>query len=260
MFDKIKKLNEAIKKIKPLVLNITNDVTMDLVANGLLSVGSSPVMSKAKPDVEDLLKIASVVVINLGTLNEEFNNLCEYTCDLANQLNKPIILDPVGSGATRYRTEMCKKLINNYQIAIVRGNAGEIMSLAGAAAAMRGVDSLSESLHAIEIAKQLNKQHKVAVVVSGKTDVIVDADRINQFNRGSAMMPMITGTGCLLSAIVAAFHAVEADRFIAASAATLFYSICGEIAADQAQGPGSFRAAFLDALSVVPNRGRYEAS
>jgi hydroxyethylthiazole kinase len=258
MFDKIKKINDKIKQTKPLVLNITNDVTMDFIANGLLSVGSSPVMSKAEQDVEDLLKIAPVVVINPGTLNKDFVNLCEYTCQLANQLNKPIILDPVGSGATRYRTEVCKKLLSDYQIAIVRGNAGEIMSLAGASVAMKGVDSLSESHHAIEIAKQLTKQHKVAVVVSGKIDVVVDDEQINQFNRGSAMMPMITGTGCLLSAMVGAFHAVETDRFIAASAATLFYSICGEIAADHAQGPGSFRAAFLDALSVVPMRARYE--
>lgn len=257
MFEKINELTQKIKQTKPLILNITNDVTMDFIANGLLSVGASPVMSQSEQEVEDLVKIASAVVINLGTLDARFIKLCEQACKAANQFQKPIILDPVGAGATHYRTSACTKLINDYQIAIIRGNASEIMSLSGISAATKGVDSSANTESAINIAKEISVHRKAAVVVSGRTDVIIDGHQVNAYERGSAMMPMITGTGCLLSAVVGAFHAVEQNRFIAAQAATLFYSVCGEIAAEKAEGPGSFRMQFLDALHAAPVKSDY---
>lgn len=258
MFEKIKNVVAKIKEEKPLILNITNDVTMDFVANGLLSIGASPIMSKAAQEIEDLLQHTKSVVINLGTLHNDFIMLCKLTCAIANQLNKPIVLDPVGAGASQLRTETCISLITDYNISIIRGNASEVIALSGSAYMTKGVDSLSESMQAIESAKIVSKRHNTAVVVSGKTDIIIDNESIDQFDRGSPFMPNITGTGCLLSAVIAAFHAIEKNRFEAAKIGTLFYAICGEIAENSANGPGSFRTHFLDALHSIPGRGQYE--
>lgn len=248
----------AIKDKKPLILNITNYVTMDFIANGLLSIGASPIMCHSKSEMEDLLQHANALVINMGTLNDEFVELCEHACQIANRLKKPIILDPVGSGASHYRTDTYLSLINKYDIAILRGNASEIMSLSGSLHQTKGVDSLDQSHEAIVGARELAKQKNLAIVISGKIDCIIDQDRISQYDRGSPLMPFITGTGCLLSAVVAAFHAIEKDRFKAAELATLFYGICGEIAEQKSNGPGSFRMQFLDALNIIPERDHYE--
>jgi hydroxyethylthiazole kinase len=256
MFEKILDLTTQIKQQGPLVLNITNYVTMDFVANGLLSIGASPVMSHEPEEIQDLIAIASVVVINPGTLDENFVHLCEAACKAANQLNKPLILDPVGVGASSYRTAVSKKLISDYQIAIIRGNASEIMALAGLPLTTKGVDSNAGTAHAVASAKALAAQGST-VLISGAVDVVVNAEHEQGFSRGSAMMPMITGTGCLLSAVVAAFHAVQADAFAAASAAALFYSVCGENAAAQSSGPGSFKTKFLDSLYATPEASHY---
>lgn len=244
---------DKIKKDKPLILNITNDVTMDFVANGLLCVGGLPIMSRAIQEANELLHIASSVVINPGTLDDKFITLSQTVCSIANQLNKPIILDPVGAGASHYRTSYCRELLKQFKIAIVRGNASEIMALAGDTNNTKGVDSTLETQAAIDSAKILAKESNLTVVISGKTDAIVDNNQISLLNRGSPLMPLITGTGCLLSAVVAAFHAVHSNQFEAAQAATLFYSVCGEIAAQTATTPGSFKTAFLDALYKQPH-------
>lgn len=258
MFEKIKEIMTKIKKNKPLVLNITNDVTMDFVANGLLSLGASPVMSKAEQEIEDLVKIANSVVINIGTLTDKFIDLCSHACLMANTFNKPIILDPVGVGASCYRTDTCLKLINNYDISIIRGNASEIMSLSDLSFSTKGVDSTAQSECAMESAKIISMRHHAAIVISGKTDVIIDADSIYRFDRGSSLMPTVTGTGCLLSAVVGAFHAVEKNRLDASAAATIFYGICGEIAEKETKGPGSFKMKFIDALNSIPTQDQYD--
>lgn len=248
MYEKITELTSKIKRENPLVLNITNYVTMDFIANGLLSIGASPVMSNAQQEITDLMQHAKVVVINLGTLDDKFIALCRHTCVIANQFNKPIILDPVGAGASRYRTDICRSLLNDYDIAFIRGNASEVMALLDVTQKTKGVDSTMQSNDAIASAKTLSKQYNAAIIISGKVDVIVDQDLVEEFDRGSPLMPTITGSGCLLTAVIGAFHAVEVDRFQAAKIGTLFYGICGEIAEQNAKGPGTFRAEFLDAL------------
>lgn len=258
MFEKIKNVVAKIKEEKPLILNITNDVTMDFIANGLLSLGASPVMSKAQQEIDELLQLAHSVVINLGTLDEKFIALCEYVCGVANQLKKPIVLDPVGAGASHYRTNASLGLINNYDIAIIRGNASEIMSLSGVSMKTKGVDSTVQSDFALESAQKLSTLYDASVVVSGKVDIIVDVNHIRQLTYGSPLMPQITGTGCLLSAIVGAFHAVEKNRFDASVFATAFYGICGEKAARKVQGPASFKIQFLDELNLIPDEFSYE--
>ncbi|MEO8402407.1 MAG: hydroxyethylthiazole kinase [Gammaproteobacteria bacterium] len=254
MFTKITKIVTKIKQEKPLILNITNDVTMDFVANGLLSLGASPVMSNAEQEVEELVKLAACVVINLGTLNKAFNHLCEQTCIAANRFNKPIILDPVGAGASKYRTETSLHFLKEFQIAIVRGNASEIMALTNLSALTKGVDSTMESADAVQGAKLLSAYYNTVVVISGKTDVIVENEIAEEFTYGSPLMPLVTGTGCLLSSLVAAFHSVEKNRFDAAAAAAVFYGVCGEIAAKKSTGPGSFKMNFLDALHEIPEQ------
>lgn len=252
MFTQIKKVVTQIKYEKPLILNITNYVTMDFVANGLLSLGASPIMSKAVQEVEDLLQLAQVIVINLGTLDHDFVMHCENVCCIANQLKKPIVLDPVGAGASRYRTETSLYLIKNYQMAIIRGNASEIMALAGVSAFTKGVDSMEQSECAMESAQLLSMRYQVTVVVSGAIDLVVHVPHSCQFSYGSPLMPLITGTGCLLSAVIGAFHAVEGNSLAASKLATVFYGICGEKAAQKVQGPGSFKMRFLDELHLIP--------
>ena len=212
----------TLRKEKPLILNITNFVTMDFVANGLLSLGGLPIMCHAENEIEDLVKLASAVVINLGTLNSEFILLCKKACEVANQLNKPIILDPVGAGASHYRTDSNLFFLTNYKIAVIRGNASEIEALSINSHETKGVDSTIETEAVIDNAILISQEYNSAVVITGKTDVIIDQDNLIALNIGSAMMKKVTGMGCLLSAVIAAFHAVEKNRFEAAKAAVKF--------------------------------------
>jgi hydroxyethylthiazole kinase len=181
-------------------------------------------------------------------LDNDFVKLCHHVCDTAGQLNKPIILDPVGAGASRFRTETALLLLAEYPISIVRGNASEIMALAGSDVKTKGVDSSADSQHAVASAKILSQVHDTAIAISGKVDVIVDGEQFKLSDHGSQRMSLVTGMGCLLSSIVAAFHAVHSDRFDAAAAAMVFYSLCGERADSKSSGPASFKIEFIDTL------------
>ncbi|MDF1677356.1 MAG: hydroxyethylthiazole kinase [Legionellaceae bacterium] len=238
-----------LKAANPLIFNITNYVSMDFVANGLLALGASPIMSEASEEVKDLLKISQTLVVNLGTLNEALIARVNLACVEANRLNVPIILDPVGAGATAYRTRVATELLAQYRIALVRGNGSEIMALAGEMQQTKGVDSLAESLDAEEAAKALSRQHHCVVTVSGATDVIVSGEAVTYLTGGSPIMPRVVGTGCLFTAVTAAFCAVfPNDIYEAAQAAASYYGNCGVRAAEKASGPGTFKAHFLDAL------------
>jgi hydroxyethylthiazole kinase len=251
MIEKINRIRQHILEERPLILNITNAVTADFVANGLLSMGASPVMSHALCEIEELVALSSAVMVNIGTLSDNFNQLAKKTCRIANNLKKPIILDPVGAGATHYRTSVCKQLLSETNIAIIRGNAGEVMALAGQMSHTKGVDSLIGTAFAVESAQMLARYHGIVVAMSGETDVITDGTRIEKITRGSELMPLITGTGCLLTAVVAAFHAVCEDAFDAAAYASYFYAVSGERAARDTSLPGSFKVHFLDALHAL---------
>lgn len=258
MFNLVNEILDKAKRENPLILNITNHVTIDFVANGLLSIGASPVMSFAEEEIDDLVKLSHAIVINLGTLNSHFNQLCHYACKVANQYKKPIIFDPVGAGASTYRTETCNSIIEKYQISVIRANASEIMALIGENSNTKGVDSAVNSIDSIQFAEALSTQYNLTVCMSGQTDIIVDKDKKITFERGSSLMPKITGTGCLLSSIVGAFNAVHPNRFEATHAASLFYAICGEIAEKNSFGPASFKTHFLDALNYNPEMRDYE--
>jgi hydroxyethylthiazole kinase len=241
-----------LKQMNPLILNLTNYVSMEFVANGLLSLGASPIMSESEQEIEDLLNIASALVINIGTLNADFLARVKKACAHANQLNVPIILDPVGVGATAYRTQAASHILNSHKIALIRGNASEIMALSGETQKTKGVDSLAESLDAETAAKTLSCQYQCVVTVSGATDLIVSGENITYVTEGSPMMPKVTGTGCLFSAVTAAFCAIEPNNhYEAARAAACYYGRCGALAAEKSMGPGTFKACFLDALDTL---------
>lgn len=242
---------QRLRQSQPLILNITNLVTMDFIANGLLALGASPIMTQAEEELEALVRLSSCVVINLGTLNAPFLSLANQACALANQYHKPLVLDPVGAGATPYRTQAALTLMKQHQFQIIRANASEIAAISGADVMTKGVDSAIQTHEAIDAAQSLAYASHTVLCVSGETDYIVDASRLETCHHGSPLMPKVTGTGCLLSAVVAAFHAVEPDPFQAAFIATYYYALCGEQAAKQAHAPGHFKPYFIDALSEL---------
>lgn len=258
MYQHVKEILTQIRSKQPLILNVTNLVTMDFIANGLLSLGASPIMVQSVHEIKDLLQVSSALVINIGTLTDEFITLCEQACSEANRLGVPIIFDPVGAGASQYRINTCLRLLDQFNFSIIRGNASEIMALSGSHKNSKGVDSTRSTQSAIESAQKLSSLHNAVIAISGKTDAVINEHQVNLFDRGSPLMPKITGSGCLLSTVIAAFNAIHQDRFEAASAAVVFYSVCGELAARHANAPGSFKPNFIDALSFLPVSTDYE--
>ncbi|WP_131782902.1 hydroxyethylthiazole kinase [Legionella gresilensis] len=249
---------KRIKERKPLILNITNQVTIEFVANGLLSLGASPIMTMATVEIDALVHLADAVVINIGTLNDEFITLCDRACLVANELGKPIILDPVGAGASLYRTETCLHLLKHYHFSVIRGNASEVGALCNFNHTTKGVDTSITTAEVIKAAKYLSVDKQTVIVISGQTDAVMQDDQVTLLHRGSEVMPLITGSGCLLTAVIGAFQAAHDHPYIAACAAVMFYGICGELAARVAEGPGSFKVHFLDALAKFPGRGDYD--
>lgn len=258
MYTLTKQLLTQIKTQRPLILNLTNDVSMNLIANGLLSLGASPIMSQAPEEIEDLLQIANALVINIGTLSEPFINLCKKACYTANRLGVPITFDPVGAGASQYRTNTCLQFLEDFNFSIIRGNASEIMALAEKNHTTKGVDSDNPTQDAIASAQSLASQYQSIIVISGAIDAVINTKQVQLFDRGSPLMPMVTGSGCLLTAIVSAFNAIHQNPHEAVSAAVVFYSLCGESASQKANGPGSFLPHFLDALSFFPEESQYD--
>jgi len=239
---------EQVRRQAPLVHNITNYVAMNLTANALLAVGASPVMAHAPEEVEDMVNIASALVINIGTLSGHWVEAMFKAAHQAKKKGIPIIYDPVGAGATPYRTRIIRELIQAVPPTIVRGNASEIMAVAGGQAKTKGVDSAAATETALDSARHISEQQDCVVCVSGETDYIVAKKDITMIKNGHALMPKITGLGCTASALCGAFAAVNPDYFAATTAAMAVMGIAGEIAAEKAQGPGSLQVHFLDTL------------
>lgn len=241
----------ALRSQSPLVHNITNFVVMNFTANALLAIGASPVMAHAVEEVEDMVSIAGALVVNIGTISPFWVEGMKLAMKKATELGKPIILDPVGAGATPYRNQVLSELLAIASPTIIRGNASEIMALAGSNIQTKGVDSTASSADSIQAAKALSQRYDSVVSVSGATDVIVSGEKIAYVDNGVALMTRITGMGCSASAIAGAFAAIESDPFSAAVSAAVTMGICGEIAFKKAQLPGSFQIAFLDALAEI---------
>ncbi|MCP4717928.1 MAG: hydroxyethylthiazole kinase [Desulfobacteraceae bacterium] len=238
----------TIRQKSPLVHNITNYVVMNNTANALLALGASPVMAHAENEVCDMVNIAGALVINIGTLSDPWITSMFKAAARAKELNIPIILDPVGVGATQYRTGTARDLIHASSPSIIRGNGSEIMALCEEDVATRGVDSSSASDLAIDSARTLNREFGSVVCITGKIDYIMSQDGMISVKNGDAMMPRVTGLGCTATALCGAFAAVNSDLHQAAAHAMAVMGIAGEIAAKTAKGPGSLQLNFIDTL------------
>lgn len=246
---------EKVRTASPLVHNITNYVVMNFSANVLLAAGASPVMAHAVEEVAEMVEIAGALVLNIGTLERSWNESMRVAAKAARLRERPIVLDPVGAGATPFRTHTALNLLEESPPTILRGNASEILALGNKVGQARGVDSLTESSAAEETARELARTFHTVVVVSGPVDYIVSADRTVRLHNGHPLMARVTGTGCACSALCGAFAAVEPDPFVAAVAAMATVSLAGELAAEKATGPGSFGVAFLDQLASLNRSG-----
>lgn len=239
---------DEIRAKSPLVHNITNFVVMNNSANALLAIGASPVMAHAKEEVEDMVAIAQSLVINIGTLNSDWVESMIIAGKAAHRRGKAFVLDPVGAGATAYRTKVCWEIINSCHPTVIRGNGSEIMALINADVKSKGVDSSAESGSALDSAKQLSLRTGAVVVISGATDYVTDGERVESISNGSAMMTSVTGLGCTASAMVGAFAAVDDDAFAASLNAMAVMGIAGEKAAAYTKGSGSLQIDFIDEL------------
>lgn len=239
---------QEIRKRAPVVHNITNYVVMNTTANALLALGASPVMAHAEGEVEEMVAISSALVINIGTLSPPWIAAMRRAAEAAARKAIPIVLDPVGAGATRLRTDTAHALLRLAPLAVVRGNASEILALNSADAAARGVDSQHGSDAAVDAARALSRQYGSAVSVSGETDYIVRGDRTYRVRNGHAMMTRVTGLGCTASALTGAFCAVNPDPLMAAAHAMAVMGVVGQIAETVSAGPGSLQVQFLDQL------------
>jgi len=242
-----------IKKERPFILNITQYYPLDLIVNGLRSIGALPITSNSKQEIEELLTLSKAVVINLGKLDDEFIQLSGEICQIANKLKKPIILDPVGAGISRYRTDTAINFIKDYKISVVRGYPGEIDALLNAQITNIVSESPTDDL-GTENAKLLSKKYDIAVVVSGKINTVIDHDMIDHYNFDSTLLLKVAGISSLLTSLIGAFHAIEENRFIAASTALTYYALCVGSARNKATGPGSFKTHLLDELYLNSDR------
>jgi hydroxyethylthiazole kinase len=239
---------QRIRSESPLVHNITNYVVMNTTANALLAIGASPVMAHAEEEAGDMTAIARALVINIGTLSAPWIAAMFKAGEAARRLGKPVVLDPVGVGATEFRTRTAARLAEEIRPAIIRGNASEIRALASGERGTRGVDSAHASEDAVDAARELASRYGCVAVVSGEVDVVVSGDSIARVFNGDAMMPRVTGLGCTATALVGAFAAVNPSARDASLNAMAVMGIAGEIAACGAKGTGSFLPAFMDAL------------
>jgi hydroxyethylthiazole kinase len=236
-----------LRERRPLVHNITNFVAMDVTANALLAIGCSPAMVHAREEVADFTAISDALSINIGTLSPDWVGSMHAAAERASELGKPWVLDPVGAGATAYRTATSTDLARRRPTA-VRANASEILALAQGAGGGRGVDSSHGSDQAVDAGRALARTIGGIVAVTGAVDYVTDGDRVVQIRNGHEMMTRVTALGCTASALVAAFLAVGDDPLEATTAALAVTGLAGERAAATGAGPGSFRVAFLDAL------------
>jgi hydroxyethylthiazole kinase len=242
---------QRIRAEAPLVHNITNYVVMNTTANALLAIGASPVMAHALDEVEEMAGMARALVLNIGTLSEPWIEAMVRAGRKAMEKGVPIILDPVGAGATRLRTNTARRLLREAPPAVIRGNASEIRALFYAEDGTKGVDSTHTSEEALEAARVLSEHCHSVVSVSGATDVIVSNRSVIRVFNGHPMMPRVTGLGCTATALTGAFAAVNPSPLKAAAHAMAVMGIAGEIAAESSPGPGSFQMHFLDALFLL---------
>jgi len=246
----------AVRERSPLVHSITNLVVINFNANVLLAAGASPVMAHAHEEVADMVGIAQALVLNIGTLDPYWIESMQLALRAAAKRGIPVVLDPVGAGATKYRNESIEQLLTTALPTVVRGNGSEIMSVAGSAVQTRGVDSSAGTNDALSAAQSLVQRTQGVVCVSGPIDHVLDGSRRwAQLSNGHAWMTRITGVGCSATALIGAFCAVQPDAWRATVAAMALLGVVGEVAAEKViacgRGVGSLQMALLDELQLL---------
>ena len=250
--DQIWRLLSAIRERRPLVHNITNFVVMNNSANALLALGASPAMVHSSDEVEDFVALSQALVVNIGTLYSEQIAAGKLAVIRAKAAGIPWVFDPVGAGATPYRQAAAVALAR-LGPSVIRGNGSEILALAQQVRAGqgRGVDSLHDSEAALGAARKLAEDSGAAIAITGEVDYVTDGRRVVEIHNGHALMTRVTGLGCSATAVIGAFLAVEPDALAATVAALAVFGVAGELAAEQARGPGSLQVELLDALYVL---------
>ncbi|WP_172188459.1 hydroxyethylthiazole kinase [Lentilactobacillus kribbianus] len=260
---KINLLNQ-VKQQNPLAFNLANNVTIQDVANGINAIGGSPIMSSEVVEAKDMVAMADSVTINLGTITEMQFEQMQVVGRVANELDKPLILDPVAV-AVPYRFKHCQELLAELQFAVIRGNAGEIAALAGEKWQAKGIDAGDGDGDLVAIAKRLaNKQHCV-VVVSGAVDIVTDGQLVTKIYNQTDLFKLHVGSGDMLSSTIGVFAGVTANYYEAAQAASLVFAVAGQVVAEQMKQPlaGSFGAQLIDELyllteATVAEKSKYE--
>jgi len=243
---KIFEIIERIRQERPLIHNITNMVAMNDSANIILAIGGLPVMAHAQAEVREMVRVAGALVLNIGTLTSEQIDSMIVAGEEANNLKKPVVLDPVGAGATHLRTESALRLQERVKLDIVRGNHAEVSILAGLKGNIKGVESVGSGKNAVEVARSLARKHNQVVIITGKQDIVTDGKTVIEINNGSPMLGTITATGCMVTSLIATFAAVCDDYIMASTGALVCFGLAGERAAVKAQGPGSFKVNLFD--------------
>ncbi|MFO1431819.1 MAG: hydroxyethylthiazole kinase [Candidatus Competibacteraceae bacterium] len=241
----------AVREQKPLIHNITNFVVMNFTANALLAMGAAPVMAHAIEEVEEMVALAGALVLNIGTLTAEWVEAMIRAGQQASRRQTPIILDPVGAGATGLRTRSAQRILAATKVQVVRGNASEILALHEASTRTRGVDSSHAVDAAAAAASRLARDLKTTLAITGPIDLITDGNRVLRVHNGHPLMATVTGTGCAATAIIGAFLAVDLDPVSAAATALAYFGLAGERAAFHAAAPGSFMVQLLDNLYTI---------
>ncbi|GAB3617364.1 hydroxyethylthiazole kinase [Okibacterium endophyticum] len=234
----------------PLVQCITNSVVTNVTANALLAIGASPAMVDIPDEADAFARVASGLLVNLGTPTTEQREAAIEATAAAVDVGTPWVLDPVAVGVLPVRTALAHRLVDAGPT-IIRGNASEILALAGAGGGGRGTDSTDEVDAAGEHARGLAIASGAVVAISGPVDLISDGRRTIRVGNGHPLLTRITGGGCALGAVMAAFASLDDDRLATTAAATAVYGVAAEIAAVRSAGPGSFAVAFIDALASV---------
>lgn len=255
-----------IRAKKPLVHHLTNYVTANDSANITLAIGASPVMTSDISEVADMVVHAAAVVLNIGTLTAATVDAMVVAGQKAAALGRPVLLDPVGAGATPARTAAAERIIREVRPAVIRGNMSEIKTLAGLAVAIRGVDSLADAVGGEEVAQTLAARLGCVVAVTGATDIVAGGGRLCRIANGHPLLASVTGTGCMASSLIGCCAGVAGDSFLATVAGLTAMGVAGELAYESLQpgeGSGTFRVRLIDAISnldpdIVSRRARLQ--
>jgi hydroxyethylthiazole kinase len=241
-------LLKRIREEKPVVHHLTNWVTIYDCANIVKVLGASPVMSHAKEEVAEMAKIASSLVLNIGTLTVDFIEAMKIAARSANEKGIPVLLDACGAGSTRLRDEKCLELLDETRIDIIKGNASEIARVSGEDVRTKGVDAAGVDKDLPEIARRLSQKRRCTVVITGREDIVANGKKLYLVKNGDPMLTHVVGTGCMSTSVIGAFAAVEQDYAYAATSGLVCFAIAAECAVKKSQGPATFKEKMFDCL------------